>query len=107
MPVSRRHTYGVPRDADAKCDTPQQVGKPLRLFVACRGVEELRRFLPTPQFGNAVERDHGTLHLLERCAGEQNGAFREHQLAASHLDSLRFGSFAKCCGRRLPIPADG
>ena len=86
-----------------KSGSVQEIVKPLGLFVALQRIEEIRRFLRTPQFRNAVERDHGSLHPLHRSAGHQYRTFREDQLSLSHLHVLGPGSLAERGNRCAPV----
>ena len=53
-----------------------------RAPISQAGSPSLLRGLPgTPQFRDAVERDHGSLHPLHRSAGHQYRTFREDQLS--------------------------
>ena len=84
----------------------QQVVEPLTLLFGTQGIKEICRFLGPSQFGNAVEREDGALHLFGRSAHQKNGAFRENQLSRRGLHPLRLGQSAEGSDHNLPLSAN-
>ena len=84
--------------------TCQEIVKPCTLLVACKGIKELRRFLRPSQLGDAVQRDHGTLHLFKGCPDQQHDPLGKPHFALRYLHSLAHGSFSKVVWVQRRIP---
>ncbi len=73
----------------------KEVVKPCTLLISFQRIKELRRLLRPPQFGDAVQRNHGTLHLSEGCPDQQDSTLRKSSFPLRHLHSLSFGSLSE------------
>ena len=85
----------------------QQVFEPFALFVRPQGIEEVGCLLCTPQFGNAVERDYGASHLIDRRKGQQHCTLQESHLARSHAHSLCLGPLSENVRGGVTIAPNG
>ena len=73
----------------------KEIVKPSTLLVAFQRIKELCRLFRPPQFGDAVQRDHGTLHLSEGCPDQQDSTLRKSRFSLCHLHSLGLGSLSE------------